>query len=153
MQNYLCTTSPSQCFIFFTGMAYGMLTTLPPIYGLYTSLVPVLIYFFMGSSRFVSLGKEKQYKRECSVCPKIKQTRFFFEWLLVDLARSLRIIYSYLLVFTLVVFRFNPDIMYVYFLLLFIIIYIHQRWYLDNTLVGASYLINWQNQAILAYRF
>lgn len=38
------------------GMAYGMLTTLPAIYGLYTSLVPVLVYFFMGSSRFLSIG-------------------------------------------------------------------------------------------------
>ncbi|XP_066925900.1 prestin-like isoform X1 [Clytia hemisphaerica] len=38
------------------GMAYGMLTTLPAIYGLYTSLVPVIVYFFMGTSRFLNIG-------------------------------------------------------------------------------------------------
>lgn len=38
------------------GMAYGMLTTLPPIYGLYASLIPVLVYFLMGSSKHLSIG-------------------------------------------------------------------------------------------------
>ena len=34
-----------------------MLTTLPAIYGLYVSVIPVCIYFLMGTSRHVSLGK------------------------------------------------------------------------------------------------
>ncbi|KAK3579409.1 hypothetical protein CHS0354_029717 [Potamilus streckersoni] len=37
-------------------MAYGFLSQLPPIYGLYTSFLPVLLYFFFGSSRHISMG-------------------------------------------------------------------------------------------------
>ena len=37
-------------------MAYGMLTTLPAIYGLYASLIPVLVYFVFGTSRHLNLG-------------------------------------------------------------------------------------------------
>lgn len=38
-------------------MAYGQLTTLDPIYGLYVSFFPVLFYFFFGTSRHISIGK------------------------------------------------------------------------------------------------
>ncbi|XP_078341333.1 prestin-like [Crassostrea virginica] len=38
------------------GMAYGLLTNLPPVYGLYTSFFPVILYFFFGSSKKISLG-------------------------------------------------------------------------------------------------
>lgn len=38
------------------GMAYGMLSGLPAVYGLYSSVFPVFVYFFFGSSRHISVG-------------------------------------------------------------------------------------------------
>ncbi|MDX1685761.1 MAG: sulfate permease [Saprospiraceae bacterium] len=38
------------------GMAYALLAGLPPIYGLYAALVPMLIYPFFGSSSYLSVG-------------------------------------------------------------------------------------------------
>ena len=37
-------------------MGYSLLASMPPKYGLYTSLFPVLVYFIFGTSRHVSLG-------------------------------------------------------------------------------------------------
>lgn len=37
-------------------MGYSLLASMPPKYGLYTSLFPVLVYFLFGTSRHVSLG-------------------------------------------------------------------------------------------------
>ncbi len=38
------------------GMAYAMIAGLPPVYGLYAALIPVLGYLFLGTSRQVSVG-------------------------------------------------------------------------------------------------
>ena len=38
------------------GMAYGMLAGLPPIYGLYATLVPLFIYVLFGTSRQLVVG-------------------------------------------------------------------------------------------------
>ncbi len=38
------------------GMAYAMLAGMPPIYGLYASAIPTLIYVWLGSSRRLAVG-------------------------------------------------------------------------------------------------
>uniref|UniRef100_A0A671Y4Y6 Solute carrier family 26 member 3 n=1 Tax=Sparus aurata TaxID=8175 RepID=A0A671Y4Y6_SPAAU len=38
------------------GLAFSMLASLPPSYGLYTAFFPMLTYFFLGSSRHISIG-------------------------------------------------------------------------------------------------
>lgn len=37
-------------------MAYSMMAGLPPVYGLYSTIFPVLVYAFLGTSRHLSLG-------------------------------------------------------------------------------------------------
>ncbi|XP_017296571.2 chloride anion exchanger isoform X2 [Kryptolebias marmoratus] len=38
------------------GLAYCLLASLPPWYGLFTAFFPVIIYFFLGTSRHISVG-------------------------------------------------------------------------------------------------
>ena len=38
------------------GMAYAMIAGLPPVYGLYASLVPIVVYAFLGTSRQMAVG-------------------------------------------------------------------------------------------------
>lgn len=38
------------------GMAYSMIAGMPPIYGLYTSIVPILLYALLGTSRHLAFG-------------------------------------------------------------------------------------------------
>ena len=38
------------------GMAYAMIAGMPPVYGLYAALVPILVYAFLGTSRQLAIG-------------------------------------------------------------------------------------------------
>ncbi len=38
------------------GMAYALLAGVPPIYGLYASIVPVIVYALTGSSHHLAVG-------------------------------------------------------------------------------------------------
>ena len=46
------------CTIFcVTGLAYCLLASLPAWYGLFSAFFPVIIYFFFGTSRHISVGE------------------------------------------------------------------------------------------------
>lgn len=40
-----------------SGLAYCLLASLPPWYGLFSAFFPVVLYFFLGTSRHISVGK------------------------------------------------------------------------------------------------
>lgn len=48
-----------------TGLAFSLLASLPPSYGLYTAFFPVLTYFFLGTSRHISVGTS--WKADCGI--------------------------------------------------------------------------------------
>ncbi|KAJ2691115.1 hypothetical protein H4R19_006392, partial [Coemansia spiralis] len=46
------------CLLIPQALSYSSLTQLPPVYGLYTALVPALAYGMLGTSRHLSMGPE-----------------------------------------------------------------------------------------------
>lgn len=48
--------------ILFLGLAYSLLASLPAWYGLYAAFFPVIIYFFFGTSRHISVGELPVFK-------------------------------------------------------------------------------------------
>ena len=47
------------------GMGYAVVAGLPPVTGLYATLVPLLVYFLLGPSRILVLGPDS------AVCPLV----------------------------------------------------------------------------------
>ena len=45
----------------YAGLAFAMLASLPPATGLYTAMIPVIVYMLMGTSKSLSQGM-------CSYC-------------------------------------------------------------------------------------
>lgn len=43
------------------GMAFALLTSVAPIYGLYTSFFPVVLYMLFGTGRHVSTGNKNGF--------------------------------------------------------------------------------------------
>lgn len=43
--------------VVFPGLAFALLVNIPPAYGLYAAFFPVITYFFLGTSRHISVGK------------------------------------------------------------------------------------------------
>lgn len=55
------TLKPASLFLFL-GLAYSLLASLPAWYGLYAAFFPVIIYFFFGTSRHISVGELPVFK-------------------------------------------------------------------------------------------
>lgn len=48
---------PDDWAVVFPGLAFALLVNIPPAYGLYAAFFPVITYFFLGTSRHISVGE------------------------------------------------------------------------------------------------
>ena len=60
------------CLHFPQGLAFGLLASLAPSYGLYTSFFPVLFYLIFGSSQHISIGTKC---RHCALHIRTRQRK------------------------------------------------------------------------------
>ncbi len=54
---YPRTYPPLTLLLLTVGIGFALLALLPPVYGLYSSFVPVIVYSVLGSSRHISVGE------------------------------------------------------------------------------------------------
>ena len=47
--------------ILLLGIGFALLASLPPVFGLYSSFVPVLLYSFLGTSKHISVGESHSH--------------------------------------------------------------------------------------------
>lgn len=46
--------------MYYPGIGFALLANLPPVYGLYSSFIPVILYSVFGSSRHISVGTSRE---------------------------------------------------------------------------------------------
>ncbi len=54
---HCCITNIPYPSLVHPGLAYSLLATLPAVYGLYASVMPVVVYSILGTSKHISVGK------------------------------------------------------------------------------------------------
>ena len=58
------STTQMHPYLLSKGLAYALLANLQPVYGLYASFMPVIVYSIFGTSRHLSIGKYSW----CAIC-------------------------------------------------------------------------------------
>lgn len=59
----------------FIGMAYAILGNVPPIIGIYMAFFPVLVYFFLGTSRHNSMGMHVDFIFKKSIISGVRKKK------------------------------------------------------------------------------
>ena len=67
-------------------MAFALLAGLPPIYGLYGALIPLIVYAFTGTSNFLNVGPVSVisifvFESHCLLLPHLLPSILLLRWL------------------------------------------------------------------------